>query len=183
MSHDEEPSSGVPADSRSNAPDMHRSAPAENVDHAHSCCAPSQARETRPTLQVTGRPQERRGTHLIEQATLPAGRFLMGDSTGDGNRPDGETPVHEVEVAQFSIDVTTVTNGDFARFADTTRYVTEAESFGFSAVFHLAVAAEPDEIMGPTVGAPWWYEVRGADWRHPGGSKSSVDGLEDHPVV
>nr|WP_267897615.1 formylglycine-generating enzyme family protein [Cryobacterium tepidiphilum] len=135
------------------------------------------------SVGIGGPPAAGGGSHRIEQATLTGGRFLMGDSTGDGNRADGETPVHEVEVAPFSIDVTSVTNADFARFVDATGYVTEAESFAFSAVFHLAVAAEPDEIMGPAVGAPWWYGVRGADWRHPGGSRSSVDGLDDHPVV
>ncbi|TFB56772.1 formylglycine-generating enzyme family protein [Cryobacterium tagatosivorans] len=135
------------------------------------------------TRSATVRGVDGSGTHCIEQAALQGGRFLMGDSTGDGNRPDGETPVHQVEVAPFSIDVTSVTNADFARFVDATGYVTEAESFGFSAVFHLAVEALRDEIMGPATGVPWWYGVRGADWRHPGGSESSVDGLDDHPAV
>ncbi|WP_210481898.1 formylglycine-generating enzyme family protein [Naasia sp. SYSU D00948] len=123
------------------------------------------------------------GTHRIEQVHVPAGSFRMGDSSGDGNRPDGETPVHDVELDAFEIDATSVTNADFAAFADATGYRTEAETFGYSAVFHLALAAEPDEIMGPAAGAPWWRGVRGADWRHPGGSRSSVEGLEDHPVV
>lgn len=29
----------------------------------------------------------------------------------------------------------------------------------------------------------WWLGVRGADWRHPYGPKSSVEDLLDHPVV
>jgi formylglycine-generating enzyme required for sulfatase activity len=29
----------------------------------------------------------------------------------------------------------------------------------------------------------WWDYVRGADWRHPQGLLSSLDGLDDHPVV
>ncbi len=107
----------------------------------------------------------------------------MGDSSGDGNRPDGETPVHEVDVDGFEIDATSVTNADFAALVEATGYATEAETFGYSAVFHLAVAAEPDEVMGPAAGAPWWRGVQGADWRHPGGSRSSLEGLEDHPVV
>ncbi len=107
----------------------------------------------------------------------------MGDGTGDGNAGDGETPVHLVRVAPFSIDATSVTNADFDRFIEATGYRTEAETFGFSAVFHLALAAEPDEVMGPATGTPWWAGVRGADWRHPGGSRSDLDGLDDHPVV
>ncbi|MDX3005498.1 formylglycine-generating enzyme family protein [Kribbella solani] len=107
----------------------------------------------------------------------------MGNPNGDENGGDGELPVHEVELGGFRIDATSVTNADFARFVDATEYKTEAEIFGYSAVFHLALAAEPDEVMGPASGTPWWAGVRGADWRHPGGSRSDLDGIEDHPVV
>ncbi len=107
----------------------------------------------------------------------------MGDATGDGNPGDGETPVHTVLLGAFSIDATSVTNADFARFVAESGYRTEAEEFGFSAVFHLAVRAEPGEVMNPVPGTPWWVGVLGADWRHPGGSRSDLEGLEDHPVV
>lgn len=107
----------------------------------------------------------------------------MGDGYGDGNRADGETPVHEVQLDRFTIDATTVTNAAFAAFVEATGHVTEAERFGFSAVFHLALAARPEEIMGPATGAPWWVGVRGASWQRPGGSPSDLVGLDDHPVV
>src|SRR6185437_5712744 len=54
--------------------------------------------------------------HLVEQAVIPSGAFKMGDSSGDRNRADGEVPVHEVSLEAFQIDVTPVTNADFARF-------------------------------------------------------------------
>jgi formylglycine-generating enzyme required for sulfatase activity len=107
----------------------------------------------------------------------------MGDAQGDGNPGDGEGPVHDVSVSGFSIDATSVTNADFERFVSESGYATEAETFGFSAVFHLAVAAPPEAIMGPAEGTPWWWGVYGADWRHPGGPDSDLTGLEDHPVV
>ena len=107
----------------------------------------------------------------------------MGDSSGDGWRADGETPLHEVELATFTIDATTVTNVDFARFVAATGYRTEAETFGYSAVFHPAVAAEPGDVMHPVPGTSWWLGVRGADWRHPGGRHSTIAALQDHPVV
>jgi formylglycine-generating enzyme required for sulfatase activity len=66
---------------------------------------------------------------------------------------------------------------------EATGYATEAESFGFSAVFHLAIAAPDEDVMGPASGTPWWAGVQGADWRHPGGRLSDLDGLGDHPVV
>jgi sulfatase modifying factor 1 len=107
----------------------------------------------------------------------------MGDGQGDGKVGDGELPVHHVTVESFSMDATPVTNADFERFVAATGFVTEAESFGFSAVFHLAVAAPAEAVMGPAAGTPWWFGVRGADWRHAGGPESGVDGLDDHPVV
>lgn len=107
----------------------------------------------------------------------------MGDSSGDANPGDGETPLHSVELEPFDIDATTVTNDDFARFADETGYRTDAETWGFSAVFHLAVSAPDDDIMGPAGSTPWWLGVRGADWAHPDGRNSNVDDRGDHPVV
>ncbi|TCC28772.1 formylglycine-generating enzyme family protein [Kribbella sindirgiensis] len=151
-------------------------------DEHQSCCAP--ARTGVPLdLTVRSAVPAGLGDHRIEQIMLSGGSFAMGNSNGDENAADGETPVHQVELAPFSIDATSVTNADFARFADATGYRTEAETFGYSAVFHLALAAEPDEVMGPASGTPWWVGVRHADWRHPGGSRSDLDGLDDHPVV
>jgi formylglycine-generating enzyme len=122
-------------------------------------------------------------SHQVPQAHIPAGTFAMGDGYGDGNRPDGEDPVHPVYVSAFDIDTTSVTVANFARFVDATGYRTDAETFGYSAVFHLVVAADDADIMGRPAGTPWWVGVRGADWRHPDGSKSDIANREDHPVV
>ncbi|MBN9189682.1 formylglycine-generating enzyme family protein [Microbacterium sp.] len=123
------------------------------------------------------------GVHDLEQVAIPAGTFVMGDASGDENRGDGESPRHEVSLDAFQIDATSVTNDAFARFVAATGYVTEAESFGFSAVFHLLLRAPDADVMGSVAAAPWWLGVRGADWRHPGGRDSDLDGLGDHPVT
>lgn len=107
----------------------------------------------------------------------------MGDASGDRNPGDGEVPLHEVAISAFSIDATTVTNDAFAAFVDATGHRTEAEAFGYSAVFHLAVTASDADVLGAPAQTPWWRGVRGADWRRPGGAGSSIDGLGDHPVV
>lgn len=107
----------------------------------------------------------------------------MGDSSGDHNPADGELPRHEVEIGAFAIDATTVTNADFARFVDSTGYRTEAEAFGFSAVFHLALEASEGDVISRASGTPWWLGVSGADWAHPHGRHSSVEDIADHPVV
>ncbi|MBO0848164.1 MAG: formylglycine-generating enzyme family protein [Pseudonocardia sp.] len=133
----------------------------------------------------TGRRPTRSGPtrHRVEQVDVPAQTFAMGDTLGDGNPADGERPVHQVRLDAFRIDATTVTNADFAAFVDDTGYRTEAETFGFSAVFHLAVRAPRHAVMSRAAGAPWWVGVRGADWSHPYGPSSSLDDLLDHPVV
>lgn len=150
-----------------------------NTEGRSHCCAPTAA--VSRTRSVPDRAA--RGTHRVEQRDIPAGTFSMGDAHGDGYRSDGERPVHPVQVHRFQIDVTTVTNADFAAFVDDTGHVTDAETFGSSAVFHLVVAADEDDILGRAAGTPWWYEVHGADWRHPEGPQSTIDGRQDHPVV
>lgn len=107
----------------------------------------------------------------------------MGDASGDRNPQDGEVPLHEVELEGFSMDATTVTNEAFAAFVADTGYETDAERFGFSAVFHLALGAPDADIMGSPPGLNWWRGVRGAGWRHPGGSLTTIDDISDHPVV
>lgn len=132
---------------------------------------------SRPLLPMTS------GRHLIEQVAVPAGTFIMGDSSGDRNHADGELPRHAVTLAAFDIDATAVTNAAFAAFVSATGYRTEAETFGYSAVFHLALATPEENIVGRPPQTPWWFGVSGADWRHPGGLHSTIEGLDDHPVV
>ena len=155
-----------------------------------SCCAPmrdegaeKQATAAGPVAADLDSGAELGERHSIEQAVVPAQTFRMGDADGVGYPADGETPVHPVRLEEFSIDATSVTNADFARFVAATGYRTEAELFGFSAVFHLALAAPREAVMGPAEGTPWWYGVKGADWAHPGGPDSSVEKIPDHPVV
>jgi sulfatase modifying factor 1 len=174
----------------SNAPDNHGGdEPAAwrlgdaHGDARNSCCAPSFRGASGAAGAVAPAATARAGGHAIEQCVIPAGSFRMGDSYGDGNGLDGEVPVHQVRLEAFEMDATSVTNADFACFVDATGYATEAETFGYSAVFHLALQARPADVLGPAAGAPWWLGVKGADWRHPGGPLSGVDGKEDHPVV
>lgn len=160
----------------------------EESTHDGACCAPSRgatpgASSTVPTTELRLGSQVARRSHAVEQAHVPGGRLRMGDAHGDGLRADGERPVHPVEVSPFTIDATTVTVADFARFVADTGYVTEAEAYGYSAVFHLALRAARDDVLGRPPQTPWWLGVRGADWRHPDGPLSDVTGREDHPVV
>jgi formylglycine-generating enzyme required for sulfatase activity len=107
----------------------------------------------------------------------------MGDHFDEGYPADGETPVHDVEVPDFYMDVTTVTNAQFATFAKATGYITEAEELGMSAVFHLAFRGNLADVTSRVEHAPWWLGVRGASWRAPEGPGSDVAKRQNHPVV
>jgi len=107
----------------------------------------------------------------------------MGDPFDEGYPADGETPVHAVSLSAFRIDAAAVSNAQFAAFVDATDYRTESEVYGSSAVFHLAVRAAPEDILGMAAGTPWWLNVRGADWAHPAGPLSKWQDAADHPVT
>lgn len=157
----------------------------ERMSEKPACCAPARdaAAPSAPSASEPVALVEGAGAHAIEQCLIPGQTFAMGDHHGDGKRSDGETPVHPVTVSEFSIDATSVTNADWVAFAEATGYRTEAETFGFSAVFHLALKADPADIVGQPPSTPWWFGVKGADWSHPQGRHSGIDDLLDHPVT
>ena len=120
---------------------------------------------------------------------IAGGSFRMGS---DRYYPE-EAPSHQVHVDAFRIDDMPVTNAQFATFVAETGYQTFAER-----------APDPDDYPGikpdilragslafspPARAIPlddpfaWWSFTFGADWRHPAGPSSSIEGLEDHPVV
>jgi formylglycine-generating enzyme required for sulfatase activity len=97
---------------------------------------------------------------------IKGGRFLMG--TSDQSAWPAETPVHEVEVHSFWLDVYPVTVGQFAGFVKATGYKTESERFGWSGVFDVR---QHD-----------WTRVDGAYWHHPEGT-SSKSARPNEPVT
>jgi formylglycine-generating enzyme required for sulfatase activity len=120
---------------------------------------------------------------------IPGGTFLMGS---DHHYPE-EAPTHRVSVDGFWMDRHTVTNRAFRQFVDATGYVTLAEKPANAADYPDATPEllAPSSIMFRRTAGPvdlrnkfnWWTYVRGADWRHPRGPGSSLQGLWDHPVV
>ena len=68
----------------------------------------------------------------------------------------------------FAIDQTEVTVKAFSDFTSATGYVTEAEAFGWSFVFHQLLSDEEyDSADEAVLGAEWWIKVKGANWRQP----------------
>jgi formylglycine-generating enzyme required for sulfatase activity len=82
----------------------------------------------------------------------------------------------------YALEATTVTNSRFAEFVAATGYVTEAERFGWSAVF-LNTAEVLQRARREGSGLPWWHRVDGAAWNTPEGPGSSIEDRMDHPVV
>ena len=120
---------------------------------------------------------------------IPGGRFRMGS---DSHYPE-EAPAHDVTVESFWIDKFAVTNAQFSRFVEHTRYVTAAERAPNVADYpgalpEMMVAASvvfrrPGFKVDLSNHYNWWTYVPGADWRHPLGPGSSLKGLHKHPVV
>jgi sulfatase modifying factor 1 len=113
---------------------------------------------------------------------LPGGAFVMGTDEPYGYQGDGEGPAREITLRPFWISKYSVTNAQFRSFVDDTGYRTEAERFGWSFVFHLFLPDDFPDTRG-VAATPWWRQVYGADWAHPAGPQSDLDGLAEHPVV
>lgn len=154
----------------------------------NSCCIASRSSLSDEPLPAkrAGRELESRSTQ-VEKAGMvyiPGGIFLMGTNDSEGFPSDGEGPVHSVTLSAFYMDECAVSNNEFARFIAETGYVTEAERYGWSYVFHMFVSAATAATVTHSPGqTPWWLSVKGADWRRPEGPDSDLDGRGDHPVV
>jgi len=152
-----------------------------------SCCTPARNSTEAPTGSPAPNSDPVRSDPSDDgMVKLDGGRFLMG---GDGKETwpqDGEGPVREVSVDPFLVDICAVTNRQFAEFIDATRYVTEAEQFGWSFVFHLHLTKKHREQLRAeraVVGLEWWLAVPGAHWKQPFGDGSDIEHRLDHPVV
>lgn len=132
-------------------------------------------------------------------AWVPGGTFLMGSDHRLASA--NERPAHRVKVHGFWIDVTHVTNDQFAEFVRRTGYLTTAQRKPDWETIRVqlppGVPRPPDHVLVPGamvfVGtdrpvdlrdvSQWWRFVPGANWRAPQGPGSSIEGKGDHPVV
>jgi len=120
---------------------------------------------------------------------LPGGVFTMGSDDFYAE----ERPRRRVRVDSFWIDETPVTNRQFALFVERTGYRTFAEVPpdpadypGMPAEMAKAgslVFQRPRTRVALSDWQRWWQFRFGAHWRQPLGEGSSIEGLEDHPVV
>ncbi|ANN76038.1 sulfatase [Bordetella flabilis] len=151
-------------------------------------------------------PEEHRGARAGDGIVGPAGMVWVEGGTfqmGSDARPaqPNERPAHPVKVRGFWMDQHHVTNAQFRKFVDATGYITTAERKpdweSLRVQLPPGTSKPPDAALVPggmvfagTSGpvaldnmALWWRYVAGADWRHPLGPESNIDGKDDHPVV
>jgi formylglycine-generating enzyme len=138
------------------------------------------ARSRSPVRQAPPRP---------DMVWIPGGTFRMGS---DRHYPE-EAPVHRVTVAGFLIDRTPVTNREFRKFVNATGYVTFAEippkPEDYPGALPRMLKAgslmfdPPKHLVNLSDWSQWWRFKFGATWRRPYGPRSSISGLDDHPVV
>lgn len=133
---------------------------------------------------------------------ITGGSFTMGAPESDSQAWDHEKPAHPVEVDPFFIDKTEVTNAQFAAFTEATGYVTVAErKIDWEELKTQVPPGTPkphDSVLQPGSlvfkqpdypvtnlqdYSQWWVWKTGANWRHPKGPGSTIEGLENHPVV
>lgn len=120
---------------------------------------------------------------------IPGGTFRMGS---DKHYPE-EAPVHRVTVDAFWMDRTPVTNRQFKAFVRATGHVTSAQIVPErkdypGALDHMLYAGSlvfvpPVRPVDLRNWGEWWTFLKGADWRHPYGPKSNINGRDNHPVV
>ena len=129
-------------------------------------------------------PQERDG-----MLGISGGTFRMGS---DKHYPE-EAPVHRVTVDAFWMDVVPVRNREFRKFVNATGYVTFAEippdpKDYPGALPHMLKAGSlvfspPKHPVDLRNWGEWWTFKFGANWQRPYGPRSSISGLDEHPVV
>ncbi|MBE8715223.1 formylglycine-generating enzyme family protein [Sphingobacterium hungaricum] len=130
---------------------------------------------------------------------IKGGIYKMGSSDNQGRRD--EYPTHSVELSDFYIDETEVTNAQFAAFVKATGYVTTAEvapdweeiKLQFPAgtpkphdsllVASSLVFTSPKEMVSMQNYQSWWVWKKNANWRQPEGEGSSIEGKDNFPVV
>ncbi len=119
---------------------------------------------------------------------VPPGELEMGDTV----YPE-EQPLKRVQLNGFWMDRHEVTNAEFARFVLATGYVTVAERPVDTAQHPgltpdmqkpgAVVFVMPTDVRAGGDLRQWWRYLPGANWRHPGGPQTDVQGRGAFPVV
>ena len=138
----------------------------------------------------------------IGMVWIPGGEFTQGAVPQDKMAMDHEKPAHKVMVNGFFMDITEVTNAQYAKFVKETGYITIAErAIDWEEMKTQVPEGTPkphDSILQPgsltfkktKASVPnlydfsqWWNWTIGANWKQPNGPGSSIKGKDNDPVV
>lgn len=139
----------------------------------------------RAASQVTCTPLNQSSVHP-GMVWIEGGAFTMGAEVA--YREEG--PMYQTSVSGYWMDQTEVTNAQYAEFVTATDYRTLAER-GIANPLDTSAASRPGSAVFSAIIEDgefdpmnsWWKFVDGANWRQPQGPGSSIEGLEQHPVV
>ncbi len=133
-------------------------------------------------------------------AFIPEGTFTLGARETQFARQD-EFPNRKVSVSSFLMDIHPVTNAQFRIFVESTGYITTAEKDIDWEEMKLQlppgtprphdsllrasslVFKSPSHQVSLNDYQSWWQWKTGANWKQPYGPGSSIEGMDNHPVV
>lgn len=162
-------------------------------------CGCDQQPKSTKIIEAVNLSEPKETTITTKMIRIEGAEFTMG-SCEQSNTHDA-MPAQKVKVDGFWIDEHEVTNANFKTFTDATGYVTLAERpvdwEDIKKMLPEGAPKPPDEVLQPgsLVFSPpnyavalndysqWWAWVIGANWQHPTGPESSIEGLDNHPVV
>lgn len=102
----------------------------------------------------------------FEWVKIPAGTYILGGENSTVN------PIHEVESKEFFISPNEITNEQFKKFVEETKYVTTAEKYKNAKTFHVGL------------GEFEWVQDTTANWKFPfGKKKGGIENKMNYPVT
>lgn len=102
----------------------------------------------------------------FEWVKIPAGTYILGGENSSVN------PIHEVKSKEFFITPNEITNEQFKKFVDETKYITTAEKYKNAKTFHVGL------------GEFEWVQDTTANWRFPFGKKNGgIENKMNYPVT
>lgn len=134
-----------------------------------------------------------------EMVYIPGGKFIWGSTSSEASAHEG--PEIDAEVSGFYMDITEVTNAEFAAFVKATKYKTVSERpvdwEELKSQLPPGTPKPADSLLqaGSLIFNPadnvrdfndislWWAWKTGANWKHPKGPDSDIEGKENLPVV
>ena len=178
----------------------------DSINNHNSCCENSRNNfllnvpDAHHSVKISNHDTNFTNVVTDEMIFIEGGEFMMG-SVEERFALQREFPRHRVSVTSFFMDAHEVTNYEFKKFVQETGYITVAEKhIDWNDLKKQLPPNTPklnDEQLEPgsmVFMAPksvrnlidysqWWYWLKGANWKHPHGPESSIEGMDNYPVV